>query len=98
MEIADSDEARTPFWEMVIDASGRMADLERAERHAVQAIDYYRQTGDRVSLTRVTGAFALGLVENNQPERALELLSPWSKTISAQSRSSSARQWCMPAV
>ena len=76
LEIADSDEARTPFWEMVIDASGRMADLERAERHAVQAMDHYRRTGDRVSLTRVTGEFALGLVENNQPERALELLTP----------------------
>ena len=39
LEIADSDEARAPFWEMVIEASGRMADLERAERHAVQAMD-----------------------------------------------------------
>jgi len=53
-----------------------MADLERAERHAVQAMDHYRQTGDQISLTRVTGAFALGLAENNQPERAVELLRP----------------------
>jgi tetratricopeptide (TPR) repeat protein len=74
LEIADSDEARTPFWEMVIDASGRMADLEGAERHAVQAMDHYRKTGDQVSLTRVSGKFALGLVENNQSERAVELL------------------------
>jgi class 3 adenylate cyclase/tetratricopeptide (TPR) repeat protein len=76
LEIADSNEARAPFWEMLIEASGRMADLERAERHAVQAMDHYRKTDDRVSLTRVSGKFALGLVENNQPERAVELLRP----------------------
>ncbi|MET0566899.1 MAG: adenylate/guanylate cyclase domain-containing protein [Acidimicrobiia bacterium] len=76
LEIADIDEARTPFWEMVIEASGRTADLDRAERHAVEAMDYYRKTGDQVSLTRVTGKFALGLAENNQPERAVELLGP----------------------
>ncbi|HEU5112480.1 MAG TPA: adenylate/guanylate cyclase domain-containing protein [Acidimicrobiia bacterium] len=76
LEIADSDEARTPFWEMVVEASGRMADLDRAERHAVQAMDHYQKTGDQVSLNRVTGTFALDLAENNQPERAVELLRP----------------------
>ena len=29
-----------------------------------------------MSLTRVSRTFALGLVENNQPERAVELLRP----------------------
>ncbi|HJQ91235.1 MAG TPA: adenylate/guanylate cyclase domain-containing protein [Acidimicrobiia bacterium] len=76
LEIAESDEASAPFWEMVIEASGRMADLERAERHALRAMDHYRTRKDQISLTRVTGKFALGLAENNQPERALELLTP----------------------
>ena len=76
LEIADSDEARAPFWEMVIEASGRMADLERAERHAVQAMDHYRNAGDKASLTRVTRLLALAFAENNQPDRAVELLRP----------------------
>ena len=68
LEIADSDEARAPFWEMVIEASGRLADLESTERHAAPAMDHYRNTGDQVSLTRVTRKFALGL-GREQPAR-----------------------------
>ena len=76
LEIADDDEARVPFWEMTIEAAGRLANLESAERYAVLAMAHYRAQGDQVSLTRVSRKFALGLVENNQPERAVELLRP----------------------
>ena len=76
LEIADDDEARVPFWEMVIEAAGRLANLESAERYAVLAIAHYRAQENQVSLTRVSRKFALGLVENNQPERAVELLRP----------------------
>jgi class 3 adenylate cyclase/tetratricopeptide (TPR) repeat protein len=76
LEIADDDEARVPFWEMVIEAAGRLANLESAERYAILAMAHYRALGDQVSLTRVSRKFALGLVENNQPERAVELLRP----------------------
>ena len=76
LEIADNDETRAVFWEMATDASGRLADTEGAERNATPAIDFYRSTGDVESVTRLTLLLSVALVENNQPERALELLSP----------------------
>jgi class 3 adenylate cyclase/tetratricopeptide (TPR) repeat protein len=76
LEIADSDETRALFWEMVTNASGRLADTERAERNANPAMNYYRSTGDLGALTRVTRLLALALAENNQPDRAVELLRP----------------------
>ena len=76
LEIADSDETRVLFWEMVTNASGRLADTELAERNAMPAMDYYRSTGDRGALTRVTRLLSLALAENNQPDRAVELLRP----------------------
>ena len=46
LEIADSDETRTPFsgrWRSI--ASGRMADTRERSEMRLQAIDHYRQNG-----------------------------------------------------
>ena len=98
LEIADSDEARAPFWEMVIEASGRMADLERAERHAVRGDGSLPQTGDKASLTRVTGASPWAWPRTTSPSGRSSCSGPWSMTISAAIRSSPGRRWCTPAV
>jgi len=74
--IADSDEERAPFWEMMIFASSRLADTGNAERYATLAMDHHRRNEDVAALTRTTRALALAMTENNQSDRAVELLRP----------------------
>jgi tetratricopeptide (TPR) repeat protein len=76
LEIADRDDTRAVFWEMVVDASGHLADLERAERYAVLAMDHHGSVGNQQALIRVTRLFAFALVSNNEPERAVDQLRP----------------------
>jgi class 3 adenylate cyclase/tetratricopeptide (TPR) repeat protein len=74
--IAESDEERAPFWEKMILAAGRMANVLEAERYAQSAMAYFASIGDTASLNRVTSSLALQLTDNNQPDRAVELLAP----------------------
>jgi tetratricopeptide (TPR) repeat protein len=76
LEIADADAERVPFWEMIVEAAGRLADADKADRYALLAMNHHRQVGDSESLTRTTRALALALTNNNRPERAVELLRP----------------------
>ena len=86
LEIADDDEARIPFWEMTIEAAGRLANLESAERYAVLAMAHYHAQGDQVSLTRVTRKFALGLARTTSPNVQSSCFGPLSKVTSPRIR------------
>ncbi len=76
LAIAGSDDERAPFWELMTEASGRLAEAGDAEQHATPAIDHYRATGNTEALNRVTLSLALALADNNEPERAVTLLQP----------------------
>ncbi len=77
LEIAESDDERMPIWERMVVASGRLADVSTADHYASLAIGHLRDSGDTLSLARVSHSLALAFADNNQPERAVDLLRPF---------------------
>jgi class 3 adenylate cyclase/tetratricopeptide (TPR) repeat protein len=75
--IAEADEEKAPFWEMMVTAHGELADADSAESAALPAIAHFEATDDDEGLARTRYSLALQLVNNSEPERAVSVLQPW---------------------
>lgn len=76
LDLADTDDERVRFWEMLTQAAGSVADAAMADRYAALAMDHHLAAGDQAAHDRVARSLAYVHLQTQDPERAAQLLRP----------------------